>query len=101
MLLEPPASSPADLGGTIDGRRIVGFDRAPILVVAAGASGFGRAVSPAVTEFLVTAGADASYLNLADQGIEGNGHALMIERNSDEAIVPILEWIERRGGLPA
>jgi pimeloyl-ACP methyl ester carboxylesterase len=101
LLLEPPASSPADLGGTIDGRRIVGFDRAPILVVAAGASGFGRAVSPVVTEFLVTAGADASYLNLADQGIEGNGHALMIERNSDEAIVPILEWIERRGGLPA
>jgi pimeloyl-ACP methyl ester carboxylesterase len=99
--VEPPAATPDELGGSIDGRRIVGFDAAPILVVAAGASGFGRAVAPLVAEFLVAAGADAEYLNLAERGIEGNGHALMLERNSEEAIVPLLEWIDRETGSAA
>ena len=91
--LDPPAHDAAELAGSLDGRRVVGFDAAPVLVVAGAASGFGAGVAPLVHEHLRSAGTDAELLPLGSIGIEGNGHGLIFETNSDETVVPLIAWI--------
>ena len=39
----------------------------------------------------------AEFVWLADRGITGNGHMLMIEDNSDEIAALLLEWLHARG----
>ena len=44
-------------------------------------------------EHLRSAGTDAELLPLGSIGIEGNGHGLIFETNSDETVVPLIAWI--------
>ena len=37
-------------------------------------------------------------LHLPDHGVTGNGHGLIYERNSDAALKPVLDWLERHAG---
>ena len=39
-------------------------------------------------------GAKADFCFLADRGIVGNGHMLMLEDNSDEIAGIILDWLD-------
>ncbi|WLS81068.1 alpha/beta hydrolase (plasmid) [Erwinia pyri] len=66
----------------------------PILIVTAEASAF-AAASPPTAAFLNSAGASAELLHLPDHGVYGNGHGLIYENNSDEALVPVLQWLEK------
>ena len=50
--------------------------------------------APKMLEFLLNAGADAEHLHLPNFGIYGNGHGLIYENNSDEALQPVLKWLE-------
>jgi hypothetical protein len=43
--------------------------------------------------FLAQAGVANTHLRLEDQGIHGNGHMLMIEKNSREIAALIAKWI--------
>ena len=54
-----------------------------------------REVDGATAEFLRGLGADVRFLWLGDVGIEGNGHLLMGEENSDEVAALILDWLDR------
>lgn len=51
-----------------------------------------------MVEFLATAGANAEHLHLPDYGMLGNGHGLVFEKNSDQALEPILRWLAARTG---
>jgi hypothetical protein len=47
-------------------------------------------------------GAEADFIYHGDVGITGNGHVLMLERNSDALAQLIIDWIESKqkvGGL--
>ena len=46
-----------------------------------------------VVDWLIAAGAKAEYWWLPDHGIEGNGHMLMMEENSDELADVIIGWL--------
>lgn len=46
-------------------------------------------------EWLNKNGAKAEFLSLSDVGIEGNGHMMMLESNSDEVAKVIEDWIKR------
>jgi hypothetical protein len=46
-------------------------------------------------EFLLNAGAHAEHLHLPDFAITGNGHGLIYEKNSDEALQPVLRWLQK------
>ncbi len=72
----------------------------PVAVVTGETSGFAEA-APAIVDFLATAGAAVERLHLPDLGIHGNGHGLIYERNSDQALQPVLRWIEARIGCGA
>jgi pimeloyl-ACP methyl ester carboxylesterase len=39
------------------------------------------------------AGADVKWLSLPERGIKGNGHALMLEKNSDDIFAIVKEWL--------
>ena len=51
--------------------------------------------APEMVAFLQRAGARAELLDLAALGIRGNGHGLIYELNSDEALQPVLAWLDR------
>jgi pimeloyl-ACP methyl ester carboxylesterase len=45
-------------------------------------------------KFLKQAGVDAELVDLASKGVKGNGHMLMLEKNSDEVAEVVRVWIE-------
>ncbi len=93
LRFEPPVADADALRtaepGTLRLPSLVGL---PILIVTAEASAF-AAASPPTAAFLNAAGASAELLHLPDRGVPGNGHGLIYEKNSDAALVPVLEWI--------
>jgi len=66
----------------------------PMVLVTAEAS-FAAPGSPAAAAFLKQAGCQAEELRLADHGIHGNGHMMMMEKNNREVLQPILDWIKK------
>lgn len=82
----PPLST-SDEAETADPASLVipALDALPVAVVTGGASAF-ETFADQVVDFLRTAGADAERVHLPDHGIEGNGHGLIFEQNSDEIV---------------
>ncbi len=56
--------------------------------------GHARAVDEPIADWLNANGAKAEFIYLGDLGITGNGHMLMLERNSDALAQLIIDWIE-------
>ena len=65
----------------------------PIAVLVGETSTFASA-SPPIVEMLRNAGAAAELIRLIDHGVYGNGHGLVFEKNSDEALQPVLHWLD-------
>lgn len=76
-------------------RKLANLQGIPIAVVSSEASAFSF-TDPYVAEFLQQAGCDAEHMQLADHGVHGNGHLMMLERNSREALQPILDWLDAK-----
>jgi pimeloyl-ACP methyl ester carboxylesterase len=108
---DPPANNPADLKKELrkaphpdlqdcyvqaePARKLVNFRGIPIVVMVAEAS-FLTPVSHGMVDFLKQAGADAELMRLEDHGIRGNGHAMMLEKNSDECAAVLHQWITKK-----
>lgn len=94
MRFEPPVTSAEAVRNAEPGAlKLPSLAELPILIVTAEASAF-AAASPPTASFLNAAGASATLLHLPDHGVYGNGHGLIYEKNSDEALVPVLQWLE-------
>jgi hypothetical protein len=46
--------------------------------------------------FLRQAGVENDFVKLADQGIHGNGHFMMLEKNNLQIAAVIADWLARR-----
>jgi hypothetical protein len=93
LSFEPPAASPDDVQNAAPGvYALPALDDLPILIVTAEASEF-AAASPPTAAFLNACGASAELMDLAHHGVRGNGHGLIYEKNSDDALAPVLEWL--------
>jgi pimeloyl-ACP methyl ester carboxylesterase len=68
--------------------------RLPVLVVTADASPSSR-IDRGTVDFLLLAGVAAEHLRLEEVGIRGNGHLMMLERNSDEIAGRLIDWLTR------
>src|SRR5260370_38981966 len=58
-----------------------------------------------VVKFLEQAGVHPTWLNLGAMGVHGNGHMIMLEKNSDHIAGVIEEWgrkalAEKKAGTP-
>lgn len=55
---------------------------------------------PGAVAYLKQAGVRADEIRLADHGIHGNGHAMMLEKNNRQVLQPILDWLEKNVTIP-
>ena len=63
----------------------------------AGGTSVQAGYAPDIVAFLRHAGATAELIDLPALGVHGNGHGLIYEKNSDEALEPVLAWLDRLG----
>ena len=66
----------------------------PVLIVTAEAS-YHAPYDHCTSLFLKQAGVEHDFVRLADVGIRGNGHMMMLEKNSLEIAQLLREWIEK------
>jgi hypothetical protein len=62
-----------------------------------------RKLDEAIVEWLNQNGANADFIYLGDRGIVGNGHIMMLEKNSDALSEQVVSWItapSRKGSAP-
>jgi pimeloyl-ACP methyl ester carboxylesterase len=102
LTFDPPAASPGDLAQAPAGestlqaepaRKLRELAELPIAVVLAEASLFAPPAE-ATASFLEQAGCSVDRIVLAEHGVHGNGHLMMLERNSREVLEPILRWLD-------
>ncbi len=77
--------------------RIPALEGVPVAIVSGETSAPSK-FAPQMVDFLVRAGAAAELLHLPDYGILGNGHGLIYEKNSDQALQPVLHWLAAHAG---
>ena len=111
MTYSPPVTDPAQLAraeeAAADGpdlvkcmlqaapaRRLAHLENMPVLVFAAEAS-YHAVYDHCTAKYLRQAGARAEYLRLEDVGIRGNGHMVMIEKNSLDIAAMIAGWLNK------
>ncbi len=75
-------------------RKLKNLQNIPIVIVTAEAS-FASPGNPGAVAFFKQAGCKAEELRLANLGVHGNGHMMMLEKNNREVLKPILSWVEK------
>jgi len=110
LTFEPPVSSPEDLGLTPTtlppgipavlqsepARKLPKLADIPVAVVTAEAS-WANGTDPGTVAFLQQAGVAAEHVRLAEHGVHGNGHMMMMERNNGESAAVIESWLSSKG----
>ena len=76
-------------------RKLINFKNIPTLQMSAEAS-FGAPTAHCNTALLKQAGVPVDFIRLADIGIRGNGHFLMLEKNNLDIAAVIADWLNRR-----
>ncbi len=67
----------------------------PIVIVVAEAS-YHAVYDHVTSAFLAQAGVEHDYIALADHGIEGNGHMVMLEQNNHEIADLLIDWLSSK-----
>jgi pimeloyl-ACP methyl ester carboxylesterase len=73
-------------------RRLPNLRNTRVVFVTADSS-FASPGNPGGVAFLKQAGVQAEELRLGNLGIKGNGHMMMVEKNSRQVLQPIIDWI--------
>ncbi len=98
LRFDPPRASPEEArAAPPESLRVPSLAGLPVVVVSGETSAFAPA-SPPIVAHLKAAGAAAEHLYLPDHGVRGNGHGLIYEKNSDQALEPVLHWLSMHGG---
>jgi pimeloyl-ACP methyl ester carboxylesterase len=109
MAYDPPATDPSELQLTVvsDGpppkvlqeepaRTLPNLARVPTAIVTAEASPF-RAFDEHLADFLRQVGGSPVLLRLHEHGVSGNGHGMMLERNNEDVLRVITDWLAKVG----
>lgn len=75
-------------------RQLPNLQKAPILVVTSESS-YHRAYDHCTVKYLEQAGVHVTWIKLADVGIHGNGHMMMLEKNNMEIAAVMSRWIDK------
>jgi len=75
-------------------RQLPNLQKLPIAIVTGEAS-FHGPYEHCVVKFLEQAGVHPTWLNLGAMGIHGNGHMMMLEKNSDQIAEAIEKWLRK------
>jgi pimeloyl-ACP methyl ester carboxylesterase len=108
---DPPAARPADLTVALEEkqerpgearcwlqtapvRTLTKWKNIRVLDISADAT-YHRAYDPCIPKWLNQAGVKTDFVRLETVGITGNGHMMMLEKNSDDIIKFIVTWIQK------
>jgi hypothetical protein len=80
-------------------RRLVAVGERPIPYLAAEAS-FYAPYNHCSVGYLNQADVKVTYVKLADIGLRGNGHMMMMEKNSDAIAQVIVDWLDKNVPAP-
>jgi pimeloyl-ACP methyl ester carboxylesterase len=114
LTFDPPAPNAGDITpvqeDTADGpdlvrgylqagpaRQLPNLQGIPILLMSAEAS-YHATYDHCTSKFLTQAGVEHDAVRLADNGLRGNGHMVMLERNNHEAADLMIDWLADRLG---
>ena len=75
-------------------RKLPKLAKVPILILVSEAS-YHAAYDHVTTAYLTQAGVPTDFVRLPDIGIRGNGHMMMLEKNSDEIAGVIERWLKK------
>jgi pimeloyl-ACP methyl ester carboxylesterase len=75
-------------------RQLPNLQKLPIAIVTGEAS-FHAPYEHCMVKFLEQAGVHPTWLNLGAMGIHGNGHMMMLEKNSEQIVEVIERWLHR------
>jgi pimeloyl-ACP methyl ester carboxylesterase len=75
-------------------RKLPNLAKVPILLLSS-PSGYNTMWDPGTDKFLTQAGVPHTWLKLQSIGIQGNGHFMFIEKNSDQVAGVVQKWIEK------
>lgn len=75
-------------------RKLPKLANIPMLIVIAEAS-YHASYDHCTANYLTQAGVRNTMIRLESRGIRGNGHMMMLEKNSDQIAALMLEWIEK------
>jgi len=67
----------------------------PIVIVTAEASYHAAYDHCCTVQYLEQAGVRPTFIKLGEAGIRGNGHMLMLEKNSDDIAKLLSRWLSR------
>ena len=79
-------------------RRLPNLTKTPILIVTSEAS-YHAAYDHCTVKYLQQAGVQPAWIKLADAGIHGNGHMMMLEKNNMDIAAVMSRWLAK--ALPA
>jgi pimeloyl-ACP methyl ester carboxylesterase len=75
-------------------RQLINLEHIPLLIISSEAS-YHASYDHCTVQYLTQAGVKNTFIHLADIGIHGNGHMMMLEKNSD-AIAGVMEsWLDK------
>lgn len=111
LAYDPPAASPDDLAiereaqpehpdfvrcwrQKAPARRLVNLARIPVMLVTGEAS-YHATYDHCTAAYLRAAGVEVDFVRLEDRGIRGNGHMLMLEKNSAEIAALVADWLAK------
>jgi pimeloyl-ACP methyl ester carboxylesterase len=75
-------------------RRLPSLTRIPVVIVSAEAS-YHASYDHCTAAYLSQAGVHNTLIRLADMGVHGNGHMMMIEKNNAAIAGVIAQWLDR------
>jgi hypothetical protein len=73
-------------------RQLATLQKAPI-VIFTGEASFHAPYEHCTVKYLEQAGVHPSWIDLGRQGVHGNGHMMMLEKNSDQIAELIVQWL--------
>jgi len=79
-------------------RQLVNLKNIPVLIVMSEAS-YHASYDHCTAKYLEQTGVKNTFIRLADMGIRGNGHMMMLEKNSDAIAGVMADWLDKT--LPA
>jgi len=75
-------------------RKLVNLEKIPVVYLSA-EGGYHRVFDHCLAKWLNQAGVKTQFVRLEDVGIHGNGHEMMLEKNSDEIAKWMAGWIDK------
>jgi pimeloyl-ACP methyl ester carboxylesterase len=75
-------------------RALINLKSIPIIIVTTEAS-YHAGYDHCTARYLTQAGVSNTHVRLAEQGIRGNGHMMMLEKNSLQIAAVIADWLEK------